>query len=206
MNLFVNQDKSYGLSENGVAPNTTLKACTPFLDALSIGYIWYLPVDLEVRKNYKGYDRYFSWRTEGNFITHHSEEQHPTLPAAINGSSMVSKFQFDFVITTPPQYSTFFTHPINRNDLPFRTFSGVVDTDKYNLPVQFPFQLLDFDSDFIIIKKNTPVCQFFPFLRKNWKSEIEKYDEIDHKKNNFHFKSFIKRSYKNNFWSSKEFK
>jgi hypothetical protein len=205
MNLFMNSEKTYGLSDS-LAPNTTMKACTPFLDALTIGYIWYLPTDLQIKKNFQGYDFYFTWRTEGNFITHHSEDQHPTLPPSINGTSFVSKFQFDFLINTPKGYSTFFTHPINRHDLPFRTFSGIVDTDTYNLPIQFPFQLLNFDEDSIIIEKNTPVCQFFPFARKNWNSEIEKYDEIKHRKKMFYFKSFIKRSYKNNFWHPKEFK
>lgn len=204
MNLFINSEKTYGLS--GMASNTTMKACTPFLDALTFGYVWYLPVDLQIKKNYDGYDYYFTWRTPGDFITHHSYEQHPSLPAPINGSDGVSKFQFDFTIKTPPGYSTFFTHPINRHDLPFRTFSGVVDTDTYHLPVQFPFQLLNFEGDSLIIEKNTPVCQFFPFKRNGWKSKIGKYNEIEHRKKTFYFKSFIKRSYKNNFWHPKEFK
>jgi hypothetical protein len=204
MNLFMHSEKEYGLS--GIGANTTMKACTPFLDALTFGYTWYLPVDLQIKKNYEGYDYYFTWGTTGDFITHHGKDQHPSLPAAINGESGVSKFQFEFVIKTPPGYSTFFTHPINRHDLPFRTFSGVVDTDTYHLPVQFPFQLLSFDGDSTIIERNTPVCQFFPFERKGWTSKIGEYNEIEHRRKTFHFKSFIKRSYKNNFWHPKEFK
>jgi hypothetical protein len=207
MNLFFNSEKKYGLAgDNPESCNTTMKACSPFLDALTFGYVWYLPIDLEIRKNYEGFDYFFRWRTEGNFITHHSFDQHPSLPASFNGNDSVSKFQFDFIIKTPPGYSTFFTHPINRHDLPFRTFSGIVDTDTYNLSVQFPFQLLNFKDDFLIIEKNTPVCQFFPFKRENWKSQTKKIDELDLRKKIFYFKSFIKRSYKNNFWHPKEFK
>jgi hypothetical protein len=198
-------DKDHGLAPSGIAPNTTMKACMPFLDALSIGYCYYLPVDLEIRKNYLGHDYYFRWRTEGDFISQHDKEQHPLLPAPVNGEDFVSKFCFEFIIRTPPGYSTFFTHPTNRHDLPFRTFSGVVDTDKYNLPIQFPFQLFKQNKEILIIEKGTPVCQFFPFKREDWDSKTEKYNEKEIKRKIFNFKSIIKSSYKKQVWVSKKY-
>lgn len=210
MNLFLDDRNSYGIGKNNhIAPNTTMKACSPFLDALTIGYVWSLPMDLEVTKqeteeNKK--DFIFKWRTEGNFISGHSKDQHPTLPSAFNGMDFVMKFNFDFVIKTPKGYSTFFTHPINRHDLPFRTFSGVVDTDSYQGAVQFPFQMLKIKDAHIVLEKNTPVCQFFSFKRDMWNSKNLKFDSIKYQKNQFEFLSKIKRSYKTQFWSPKEYK
>lgn len=176
-------DKKRHLSAlNKDAPNTTMKSCSPFLDALTFGYIWSSPADIEFRRDFdeSGRVRYsFSWRTEGDLVTHHTEDQHPTLPIIAEGTDpYVLKWSFNFVIKTPPGYSTFFTHPLNRYELPFRTLSGVVDTDKYILPVQFPFQLITKDLDFpYIIEKGTPLCQIIPFKREKWKSKIKKMTE-----------------------------
>lgn len=207
MDLFMYKQKSYGLIEN--VPNTTMKACSPFLDGLTLGYIFSLPVDLQIKKTLDINQEYqfdFMWRTKGTFITDHAKEQHPNLPSPQNGMSNVYKWSFDYIIKTPKGYSTFFTHPINRHDLPFRTFSGVVETDEYTQAVQFPFQMLNFDGDQIIIERGTPVCQIFPFKRDNWKSKMIVYSEKKLRKDAFDFHSKIVRSYKNKFWKSKNFK
>lgn len=207
MDLFLDGDSSYGIApESNTATNVTMKACSPFLDSLSFGYIWSLPLDLEIRKNFNGFKYSFRWMTEGEFITDHSKNQHPGLPSAFNGNDFVMKFSFYYRIKTPPGYSTFFTHPINRNDLPFRTFSGIVDTDTYTGAVQFPFQMMEIKDDIFILSKNTPVCQFFPFKRDNWISKLKKRNELEERKQYFDFKSSIKRPYKKNFWVSKKFK
>lgn len=205
MNLFISDNNStYRLTDNG-SPTTTLKACTPFLDALSFGYTWCLPLDLEVRKNYNNFKFFFQWRPEEVFISHHHVDQHPGLPSAVNGDNLIFKFKFHFAIKTPKGYSVFITHPLNRHDLTFRTFSGVVDTDKYNLPIEFPFQLLDNKEDSFIIEKGTPVCQIIPFKRDNWNSFLLKYNQVEMNKKYFNFRSIIKRSYKNQYWSRKKY-
>lgn len=204
-NLYLEEgDKYPGLAKEQVqATNTTIKACTPFLDALTAGYMWHLPVDLEVRKYNSEYS--FRWRPEGDYITTHSPNQHPLLPTAFNGESFVLKWHFEFIIQTPPGYSTLFMHPANRNDLPFRTFTGIVDTDKYNVPVQFPFQIFEQKEDLVIWEKGMPVCQIIPFKRENWNSKMNEYNEEFSRKSLFSFKSKIIRSYKNNFWTKKTF-
>ena len=51
-------------------------------------------------------------------------------------------------IHTETGYATFFTHPLNHLDLPFRTLSSVVDTDSFDaLPVHFPMVLVDHDFE-----------------------------------------------------------
>jgi hypothetical protein len=202
---FINDDKVAGLSENNsIATNTTIKSCSPFLDALSFGYVWSSPVDIEIKKDDNEY--FFRWRTEGNFVSSHDLEQHSCLPTMMYGNNLVMKWQFNFGIKTPKGYSTFFTHPLNRHDLPFRTFSGVVDTDSYSMPVQFPFQFFDIENNTsLIIEKGTPLCQFFPVQRKKWTSKKEKLDLNNNRKERFNFYSKIQNSYKNNFWNKKFF-
>jgi hypothetical protein len=181
--------------------NGTLKMCTPFLDGMTTGYMWSAPVDIEVKKQLDG-NYFFKWRTEEPIITEHTKDQHPGLPRAFYGQDFVMKWAFNYIIKTPKGYSTYFTHPINRYDLPFVTLSGVVDTDKYKRPVQFPFQIVSKD-EYFIIEKGTPLCQFFPIKRESWKSTFSEMSEIESRKTNFDFKSKIQRAYKNRFWEKK---
>jgi hypothetical protein len=186
------------------AANTTLKACSPFLDALTAGYMWTAPADIEVRKQ-EGELR-FRWRTGGDLVTEHTPDQHLGLPPVYGGKDFVLKWAFNFIIKTPPGYSTFFTHPLNRNDLPFRTFSGIVDTDEYTIPVQFPFQLIDKDiEDRIIIEEGTPLCQMFPIKREPWQANNLILSEDEVAKTFFNFKKKIVRAYKSRYWHKKSF-
>jgi hypothetical protein len=189
---------------NSKASTLTVKGCTPFLDALTVGYMAVLPSDLEVKKTNDG-ELFFNWRVEGDLVSLHTKDQHPGLPNIIDSQDSVIKFGFSFRIKTPKGYSALFTHPLNRHDLPFRTFSGIVDTDEYPQEVQFPFQLNKEITEPIIIEKGTPVCQIIPFKRDNWKSTKEKYDEGFVLKSRFDFASKIVRSYKNQFWSKKNY-
>lgn len=192
---------------NRYATNSTIKRCTPFLDGMTIGYMWYSPADIEIYKVKHGeYEEVkVSWMTDTILVTEHSEQQFQDIEVNETLNTFVLKWQFDYIIQTPEGYSTFFTHPINRHDLPFRTFSGVVDTDKYTGAVQFPFQLNKFEGEQMIIKKGTPLCQFFPFKRDEWDSKILKPDEKMAKKSLFDLKSIIDRSYKKQYWSKKIF-
>jgi hypothetical protein len=190
------------LDENSNATNSTIKQCVPFLDALSSGYIWELPCDLEFKK--VADDVFVRWRFGQNVVTAHSLEQHPLLPAIEKtGKNNVFKFGFNYQIQTPKGYSTLFTHPLNRHELPFRTFSGVVDTDIYELSVQFPFQIdKDFD-DVFILEKGTPVIQFIPIKRDSWTHEVFKFDEKKQLKKKYEFFSNIQNAYKRHFWVKK---
>ena len=202
----VDNAKKSGLSfQNKFSSNSTIKHCSPFLDGLTSGYIYSLPLDIEFSKD-KNNNIVVRWRDEGQFVTEHSKDQHPTLPPAHKDMDFVLKWAFPFIIETPPGYSCLFTHPINRHDLPFRTFSGVVETDLYVASVQFPFQLLvDFDER-LIVEKGTPLCQIFPFKRENWESIR---DDITIKEQNermFKLHSKIVRSYKKQWWKKKTYK
>lgn len=200
-------EKNDGLSKDGVAvSNLTLKGCSPFLDALTSGYIFELPFDMEFRKNDKGMMN-IRWATNIDFISQHGPDQAPGLPNPSGGSLSILKWRPGWRVITPKGYSCLFTHPTNRHDLPFRTFSGVVDTDTYNLSVEFPFQLTDslINKDIFILEKGTPICQVIPFKRENWESSVIEFNEDINKKNIFLLKSKIVRSYKQQFWQKKNY-
>jgi hypothetical protein len=206
MAVHMDGEKTTGLSKTtNVVSNLTLKGCSPFLDALTSGYMFELPFDIEFRRNEQGMIN-IRWATNVNYIGSHGPDQAPGLPGPVGGSESLLKWRPGWRIITPKGYSALFTHPLNRHDLPFRTFSGVVDTDMYELGVEFPFQLLNnIEEDIFILKKGTPICQVIPFKREDWKSEEVPFDEDANKKNGFKLKSEIVRSYKRQFWQKKNY-
>jgi hypothetical protein len=194
-----------GLSpDSKYASNSTVKGCTPFLDAMITGYIYSLSADIEI-KLLDDNEISIKWRPDIDLISYHDQNQAPNFPnpAEVNKSSNILKWNSPFSIKTPDGYSCLFTHPLNRYDLPFRTLSGVIDTDSYNLAPQFPFQLSIDIKDTIIIEKGTPIVQIIPFKRDIWKSSYEDESIIISNRNSFNYFSTIIKSYKNKHWSKK---
>lgn len=195
--------------------NTTYKNCTPFFDALKTGYIFELPVDIQFRllpdRTIEWYTRITTYEDEyGPFISTHNPTQHPNLPCNNSSScgSLVFKWSSNYSIKTPKGYSTLFTHPFNRTDLPFTTYTGVVDTDTYFSEVQFPFQLTyDFKKvgDILVIEKGTPICQVLPFRRDNWVHTIQEYDKKTLQEFNINYFSKIVNAYKSRYWKNKKY-
>jgi len=196
--------KDYSLIPNNPSVTTsTYKKCSPFLDALTNGYIFYLSQDIEVVIKEDG-TPYIIWRNSIiDPISWHEKEQWEGLEYPKNCYDFVYKWDNNFIIKTPKNYSTLFTHPHNRFDLPFYTLSGVVDTDKYNLSVHFPFFIKNNFTG--IIKAGTPIAQMTFFKRNHWFRTVKKYDEKYIKKEHFNFFSNIERSYKNLIWQKKEY-
>lgn len=182
---------------------STYKKCTPILDAITSGYIVALSADIEVILKDDG-SPYIMWRTMRDIISFHSSEQWDGMPCPDGYFPFVYKWNNQFTITTPSGYSLLFTKPFNRFDLPFESVSGIVDTDSYDMPVNFPFFIKKGFTG--IIEKGTPITQIVPIKRDSWNRTHVDYDE------NFHliamdkFRSTIKRSYKNNFWHRKVYK
>lgn len=205
--LHMDGEKIDGLSKTtNATSNLTIKGCTPFLDALSLGYIYELPADIEFRKHESG-NISIRWAAGIDLLGGHTADQYVNLPAPHGGFDGVFKWKFTYKIITPKGYSCLFTHPLNRNDLPFRTLSGVVDTDLYPGPVEFPFQLLKtIKEDIFILEKGTPLCQIIPFKRDNWESQDLEYDSKALAKAYYDVKSKIVRSYKKQWWNKKSYK
>jgi hypothetical protein len=192
-----------GIAASGTSSNQTIKACVPFLDVMTSGYIFTSPCDVEVSL----YNNEFQirWLVDYNPISTHSEAQLGDLPRSSDHDTIAFKWDMPWMMKTPPGYSTFFTHPVNRYDLPFRTMGGIVETDTYNLATNFPFQVVDIPEDKYIIPQGTPIVQAIPFKRESWQSEYLKADDEEYKRNLNSLKGKILRSYKTTFWKKKEY-
>lgn len=182
-------------------PNVTVKRCVPFLDALTIGYVACLESDVFVEKTENG--SIIRWRDGSTQVTEHDVVQFNGFPIPEDYNYFVWKWHNTWSINVPDGYSIYFTHPSNRFDLPFRSLSGVVDCDKYDMSVQYPFLLKkDFEG---IIEAGTPLVQLIPFKRESWQSVVEKYD---YDKTFLIGKNFFKTlvsSYKKNYWTIKKY-
>lgn len=195
-------DHKHKAFSNGVK-NVTVKWCNPFGDALGAGYFIYLENDVQVSLD--NGEQNLTWLNGGaSFISQHSKEQVSKELIPKGYSDQPWKFNSLWGITTPKGYSTLFTHPLNRTELPFLTLSGVVETDNYNQPVNFPFLIrADFEG---ILEAGTPIAQVIPFKRETWHSEILSFDQQKTASTEAKFRRKIFRPYKNLFWVRKEWK
>lgn len=191
-----------GLIIQNKQTNLTVKKCVPFLDALGAGYYIPSPADVLVRRMPDG--PRINWLSSFDVISDHSKEQMKGIDIPENYDSQPFKWMNPWIIKTPKGYSSLFIHPTNRTDLPFHSFSGVVDTDVFPLPVNFPFLLKSNFSG--TIKAGTPMIQVIPFKRDSWKTEYSTAkDLVEYEKNLFDFSRSVKHYYRNKWWSRKHF-
>lgn len=212
----------------------TIKRCMPVFDAITSGYILYTYTDIYVSQQKikyvdKGvYDEtgenlvlideevikeghpltqpWYEWPSF-NPIEFHPVEQASTHPnrGSLNDGLSYPKWINPWAIKTPKGYSVLFTQPMHRES-PFTIFDGIVDTDSYNAPVNFPFILNDWNFEGLI-PAGTPMAQIIPFKRESWKMEI---GSEDHFKEQFKTTKYLRisffDSYKNKFRQPKEYR
>ena len=184
---------------NGEHPHT-IKKCIPVFDAITAGYILYTQVDVQVTQQ-DGLPYYY-WPDQGA-ISFHPIEQAPLHPA--RNEAPYPKWMNPYVITTPPGYSVLFTQPMHRKSV-FTILDGIVDTDTYKAPVNFPFVLNDVKWEGII-SAGTPMAQVIPFKRESWEHKIGSDKElIEQKVVDSRLKTLLFNSYKKQFWTSKQYR
>jgi hypothetical protein len=178
----------------------TIKRCMPVFDAITSGYIITSPADVMV--SVKEGHQFFEWANFG-LISFHPIEQAPEHPARKPFS--YPKWNNPWAIKTPKGYSTMFIQPMHRESV-FTILPGIVDTDIYTAPVNFPFVINDPEFEGLI-PKGTPIAQVIPIKRDAWKMEFGGQEELI-EQNNTTIKlqtKFFDR-YKTMFWSRKEYK
>lgn len=181
----------------------TIKKCVPVFDAMSAGYVFSTPCDLYVTQ-VDGEPQYETSMLA--VIDYHPQQQANFHPAA-NGVQY-PKWLNSWGITTPKGYSTLFVPPIHNPNPWFVCLDGLVDTDKYTAPVNFPFVLKDpkFEG---LIPAGTPMIQAIPFKRDTWEvvkgkeKEKEQAEEIRRELNTLFWDRYktIYRTIKN--WNHK---
>jgi hypothetical protein len=199
--IFKDNADSFKLLPNSKVSNTSVKWCSPFLDALSVGYSVTLSHDVLVTQ--VNGSASFQWKTQRNLIGGHSLDQFSLSAIPENYEFSVFKFFNNTTFQTPTGYSTLFTHPLNRFDLPFLTFSGIVDTDTHAIDINFPFILKKgFEG---IIEEGTPIAQALPFKREDWVAEEQAFDKADMTSRFSFFHKKLIRSYKVQTWHKKSY-
>jgi hypothetical protein len=198
---FVKGEKKLKFPLNQEGLNITLKKCVPFLDAMTYGYMAYLEDDIYVEQ--VNNEPFIRWRTSEKLVSWHHSDQAIGVPIPEHYYHVIGKWGNDWGIKVSKGYSVLFSHPSNRIDLPFYTFSGLVNVDDYNVPVQFPFLLKKgFEG---IISSKTPICQLFMIKNDSWKSNIENYNKKRTFINDKFFRSTFVKSYKKNFWKRQSY-
>lgn len=164
----------------GGAELRTLKHCPPMIDAAQAGIIFPLACDLDVRGGRLEWDwnlpRHKHARPSRAPVGFHAPEQATGAPFARPGQLIV-KFTNFWTVETEPGWSLFITHPVHREDLPFRTLSGLVDCDRFRDGfVHFPALWLEpgFEGR---LPAGTPVAQAVPIRRETLDLVIEPMDE-----------------------------
>jgi hypothetical protein len=181
--------------------NLTIKSCVPVLDAMSSGYIITLSADIYATRDER-YSQRLMWDATRTLVSEHGSMQYGDMVAPEGYEKNPYKWETDWIIKTPKKYSLLFIHPHYRFDLPFITLPGLVDTDKYGLPLNLPFFLKeDFEG---LIPKGTPIAQVIPIKREKWIHLLKKYS-IKEKYNIDKLKNKIERSYKTTTWEKKEY-
>ena len=178
----------------------TIKKCVPFLDALTAGYVVTLPVDVYYSEDEKD----FFYTANFSVVSRHMPLQTDEIKIDDALETQPYKWINNWEITTPKGYSCLFIHPLDRTDLPFYSISGIVDTDKHPLVINFPFLVKKGFSG--KIPAGTPIAQIIPFKRDSWKSDYE--DEKEYNRNAIEYKVELPPFgwYKRNWWTRKEYK
>lgn len=182
----------------------TIKRCMPVFDAITAGYIITSPFDVYVSIRKEDNTQAFQWPDKDKkFIQFHPIDQAPLHP----NKNLYSypKWLNPWSIVTPKGYSCLFVQPFHRESV-FTIFPGIVDTDNYHSPVNFPFVInnVNFEG---MIPKGTPIAQVIPFKRDTWKStEGNKKDLSKVNRTIDTIRSMFFDGYKINFWDRKHYK
>jgi hypothetical protein len=153
----------------------TVKKCQPFFDAMSVGYILKMPVDIyidttEGKKEFQIPRELMS--IEEHIISAHSTEQISHYP--INKATHIDhvlRIHPMWMVSTSPGYSTWFTSPIHQPHIPIKVVDAIVDTDNFFSDGHISFFV---EKDFKgVIKQGTPIIQIFPFQREEWQMDVD---------------------------------
>jgi hypothetical protein len=188
--------------------NATAKKCMPIFDALTGGYIIKTYVDLWVSQKEDEQTKkiipFFEW-SDFNAINFHPKQQLPEYPKGDGHEIAYPKWMNAWAIETPKGYSTLFIPPMHR-DNEIICLPGVVDTDIYKAPVNFPFVLKNPKMDGLI-PAGTPIVQVIPFKRDEWKMEFGNLEDYkEQQKVGVKLRSKFFDSYKTQFRQNKEYK
>ena len=172
--------------------NLSIKACHPFLNSFTTGYMVELQADIQIKINKEKNEVQIEYLGEFEPFVNRGENPGLTMPS-LSGFSLVGlAWCFPYHLELPKNYSMLITHPLNNFDLPFFTLSGIVDSFMY--PGRLPFLLKDDWEG--VISKGTPICQIIPFKTEEWVKVEDRNLNIRSNK----FKSIMSSTINKKYW------
>lgn len=199
-NIPAYQTKKPEFLSNGEV-NSTVKRCMSFFDGLSLGYVQLSWSDINIEQKSDGTTDY-TYSMQPQIISHRDK---PSIDIPEGFIQTEFCFTLPYVPRTPKGYSTLFIPPINRPDLPFEFYGGVIETDTLFTAqtAAMPFLIKSYFNG--IIPNGTPMFQMIPFKRDDWDSKFLSYDEGLQKKNLATFRKYLIDGYKKSHWKKKTF-
>lgn len=161
--------------KNGFS-SSTIKRCMPIFDAMSSGYMLYFPCDIYIDTTND--ENVINWSVPQNLkymkrdlVSTHTPEQVSAYPIDKDKyHKQVFRVLPFWAVGTDAGYSCMFIQPIHRDPLPFKLFSGVIDTDKF---VSDGHLSMLIEKGFKgVIEKGTPLAQVIPFKRDAFQMEL----------------------------------
>jgi hypothetical protein len=189
---------------NGQIGSQTFKACMPFFDALTSGYLITLPYDLLITDDNGKPLVSFQGPENIQPLKLRDPQGNELLQIPTGYSDMHFVWCMPVSIKLPHGYSFLITHPFNRFDLPFITMTGVIDANfalqpNSNLPF---FIKQGFEG---LVPQGTPIAQILPFKREQW--QLNKKNGLILEGENMlrKSKSVFYNWYKKTYWERKEY-
>jgi hypothetical protein len=187
----------------------TVKKCQAFFDAMSIGYILKVPVDIYIDTTEGKFELQIPahlQRFSSLFISEHSAEQISHLPFDKDiYCDKVLRIHPTWMVQTDEGYSTIFMNPMHQESTPLNAVEAIIDTDKFWSDGHLSFLVKkNFKG---IIKQGTPMIQVLPFKREEWEMEIDKtFDSGKTEEQRARVRSTFQNGYRLKFWQKKTFK
>jgi hypothetical protein len=196
--------KNISFRSPGDVGSQNIKACMPFLDAYTHGYIQETWTDIHIESSEDGsYVVDYNW-SMGPQIIKHRENSSGFSISDIFYSTEFLWFE-QWIPKMPDGYSLLYTSPLNYFDLPFRSLDAVIDSDKYHHEYSglYPFYVNKGFSG--VIPAGTPMYQIIPIKRNDWSSSAEKFNSDTNRKRQHLIRKKFVGAYKNIFWQKKNF-
>ncbi len=186
------------MQQSGISQQKeTIKACIPVQDYIGQGYILRYPADIMVTPEQVGDEQ--GWWAASDTVKC-SPHSHQQCPVHMNKKKNVYfKVTHPWTVRTPPGYSCYFYQPEFFLEERIRFFPGVVDTDTYPSPANFPGLILSEET--FTLKAGDPMMVVFPFKRESWEHEVKYAEEKQNP-----VRLFIERGYKKLFHKQKSFR
>lgn len=184
----------------------SFKACVPFMDALTSGYVLLTPCDIGVDNSTD--EPFITWNKLGGYEPVLRRDNplfgsNYLLPVPFGCANVHFAWSTSVTFHIPEGYSVLYTHPLNRHDLPFVTLSAVIDGEFTMHFGQVPFFIKkDFNG---VIPRGTPFAQILPFKRESWTSSFD--EELLNQNDINEYTTWAKSSnwYRKTFWRKKSY-